>query len=822
MGSLVDTGLGWYLDEDYLRTLGSVTLGTVESSGGGGGGGGGGEPLSPNTQYTDSDTGSINVANTGDLRLNISFSNVNSRVYWTWLWIDGGSVWPGQTVWCIAAISDQPFSMWMEGWGTQNASKPPSYYNTYLSLLSGMSEWNDVYGIAMGWHLSYPQSASYNYDPNYNWSSIAQDFHDSVTGRPSNVNELADDSEDLRPITAVPFNMGYSGVNLTQLSPIGDNAWAFWGRVNNEFWSPCVITVGTITAINGTGINGFVRNFRVSGDYRLHTWYSDSAHNALPAGWPSIVSTSWDRIFQIAIDRVSVITKTITKVQGGTGAFAIVSYPHDDKTVHVGVGISSIPNPNSAATVAVDGTNGSYNTFNREGMQFTMFYTEQLIGTLTAYVPVVNLNTDISALPGLYEARLFLATADAAQIHVGFVPEGEDPYGGGGTSEPGGGGGSFDDTSDQIGDSTTPTFSFASSGFCRIYNPNLSQLQSLANYLWTDTNFLQTVINHAKQLLEDPIEAIISLAMLPVAIPQGTAETVKVLFISTQVSMPPATTQYVEVDCGTYTLEEYYGSALDYNPYTQVDLFLPFIGQVSLNTDEVMGHTIGVKYRVDIVSGLCVAKVFVDGDCMYQFSGNCAIFMPLNSADFSSYLSAAMTAATALVSAGAGVAAGAAATGAEAVAEPAVQTGGNLLTAGESLVTPQMALQYRVEESVRPMYSSGGEGSPSGSLGEMERKFINNSAAAVMGSKINFEHASHLAGNSGILGVRRPYLIINRPDMCNPEKYGKYNGRPCMMYLYLGNLTGYTEIQEIQLTGFSATNPELSEISKMLKGGVIF
>lgn len=515
------------------------------------------------------------------------------------------------------------------------------------------------------------------------------------------------------------------------------------------------------------------------------------------------------------------ITSTLTKPQGGAGAFAIISYPHDGDTVYVGVGISTIGIPNSAATVAVDGVNGSYNTFNREGVQFTMFYTEQLTGELTANVPVVALDTDISALPGLYEARLFLTAADAAQIHVGFVPADEDPYAGGGTSQPGGGDGTFDDTSDQIDDSTTPTFSFAGSGFCRIYNPSLSELQDLANYLWTDTTFLQTIVNHAKQLLEDPIEAIISLAMLPVAIPQGTSETVKVLFINTRVIMAPATTQYVEVDCGTYTLEEYYGSALDYNPYTQVDLFLPFIGQVSLNTDEVMGHTIGVKYRVDIVSGLCVAKVFVDNDCMYQFSGNCAIFMPLNSADFSSYLSAAMTAATALVSAGAGMAAGAAAAGAEAVAEPAVQTGGNLLTSGESLVTPQMALQYRVEESIRPMYTPT-EGPPSASLGEMERKFIKNSAAAVMGSKISFEHASHLAGNSGILGVRRPYLIINRPDMCNPEKYGKYNGRPCMMHLYLGNLTGYTEIQEIQLTGFSATNPELAEISKVLKGGVIF
>ena len=515
-------------------------------------------------------------------------------------------------------------------------------------------------------------------------------------------------------------------------------------------------------------------------------------------------------------------SSTVTKVQGGAGSFAFVSYPKNGATVHVGVGISSIPNPNSAATVAVNGVNGSYTTFNREGIEFTMYYTGELPGMLTNNVPIVAIQDELDPSSPLYAVRLFLAVANASQIHASPIPADVDPYAGGGTSTSGGGDGTFDNTSDAIIDSGSPTFSFAGSGFCRIYNPTLSQLQSLANYLWTDTTFLQTVVNHAKQLLEDPIEAIISLAMLPVAVPQGSSESVRVLFINTGVSMAPATTQYVEVDCGSYALEEYYGSALDYNPYTQVDLFLPFIGQVSLNTDEVMGHTISVKYRVDIVSGMCVAKIFVDGNCLYQFSGNCAIFMPLNSADFSSYLSAAITAATALVSAGAGAAAGSAAAGAEAIAEPAVQTGGNLLGAGESLVTPQMAAQYRADEFVRSFMPSDSSGSvPSASLGEMERKFISNTALAVLGSKISFEHASHLAGNSGILGIRRPYLIINRPDMCNPAQYGKYNGRPCMMYLNLGSLSGYTEVQEIQLTGFSATNPELAEISKMLKGGVI-
>lgn len=622
------------------------------------------------------------------------------------------------------------------------------------------------------------------------------------------------------------FSPGRWGGNVCYITQVSGTAPVYCGsfKEDSRAWTPLLFSsepfTFTQTGGNGIGDWGIVNGWYAKEIYGIYGTYTSNVPIYTQTG---IVDLRPNAISYLTALTPSPVTVNFAKSTAGYSVVCmckwITSYGGD---VYCSpILISSQPN-NTLYTR--NGSTPSVNTteHQHQGMTFYMRKAplDVLDGTetITSDYPVVDLS-------GVAQTNdtIFAAIAYQSGLTVGYIPSDEDPYAGGGTSEPGGGGGSFDNTSDQIDDSTTPVFSFAGSGFCRIYNPNLSQLQSLANYLWTDTTFLQTVVNHAKQLLEDPIEAIISLAMLPVAIPQGTAETVKVLFISTGVSMTPATTQYVEVDCGTYTLEEYYGSALDYNPYTQVDLFLPFIGQVSLNTDEVMGHTIGVKYRVDIVSGLCVAKVFVDNDCMYQFSGNCAIFMPLNSADFSSYLSAAMTAATALVSAGAGMAAGAAAAGAEAVTEPAIQTGGNLLTSGESLVTPQMALQYRVEESVRPMYSpSVSKGSPSASLGEMERKFINNSAAAVMGSKISFEHASHLAGNSGILGVRRPYLIINRPDMCNPEKYGKYNGRPCMMHLYLGNLTGYTEIQEIQLTGFSATNPELAEISKMLKGGVIF
>lgn len=394
-----------------------------------------------------------------------------------------------------------------------------------------------------------------------------------------------------------------------------------------------------------------------------------------------------------------------------------------------------------------------------------------------------------------------------------WVPE--DPYGAGGNSESGGGGGTFDDDSDLIPDSSLPTVSFADTGFTRIYNPSLSQLNALANYLWTDQTFLQTVINHLKQLLENPMDAIISLSLVPCAVPQGAAENVKVMFIDTGVSMYPATSQFVDVDCGTLDVEEYYGSALDYNPYTKIHAYLPYIGQVTLDTDEVMGKNLQVKYRIDIVTGMCAAKILVNQNVLYQFSGHCAINMPINSADFSSYIGAAITAGKMV----AGVVAGAAGAGGLAaglIGGPAPSTSvGTTQTNTDERDSEGNLAGFTDTTTVRTNRVSGM------TMGEMAGRAISNTVSSVMNSKMTVEHAGGFSGNSGYLAVRRPYLIIERPRMCNPEEYGKYNGRPSMIYLNLGELTGYTEVQNIQLTGFTATNPEMSEIAQLLKSGVI-
>ena len=447
------------------------------------------------------------------------------------------------------------------------------------------------------------------------------------------------------------------------------------------------------------------------------------------------------------------------------------------------------------------------------------FYVNILLGysgDVTAAVPYQDITATFP--DGINITELFRAIATFAQVRF------TDPYAEGGHSEAGGGGGTFDLESDVIGVPSLPTMSFAATGFTRIYNPTLSELNSLANYLWTDTTFLDTVINHLKQLLENPMDAIISLALLPCPIPNGSPEAVKVMFINTGVTMAPATSQFVDVDCGTYTLQEFYGSALDYNPYTKVHCYLPYIGQVTLDTDEVMGRTIHVRYRIDIVTGMCAALISVnqtgelDETVMYQFSGHCSINMPINSADFSGYIGAAMTAGKMV----AGVVAGA--TGnlplaAELIGAPAPKvTSTSETTETVKTRNPKTGRQVTQwsDTKQRKTTASGA------SFGEMSRKAAANTVGAVMGSKLTVEHAGGFTGNSGYLAVRRPYLIIERPRMCNPGEYGKYNGRPSMIYMNLGECEGYTEVQSIQFENIPATNPELAELSELLKSGVLF
>lgn len=331
-----------------------------------------------------------------------------------------------------------------------------------------------------------------------------------------------------------------------------------------------------------------------------------------------------------------------------------------------------------------------------------------------------------------------------------------DPYAPGGNSGTGGGTGNFDLTSDQISVPNVPTLSAVDTGLVTLYTPTLAQLQSLARYLW---NADATTVDWWKKLIANPLDLVLGLSIVPVAVPQGATENVYVGLIDTGIAMTKAASQYVQVDCGSLNITEFYGAALDYLPFRKTSIYLPFIGTRTISTDDIMGKTVQVVYNIDLLSGALTAMVKCGDAVLYQYSGACNIAIPLSGQSFTDL----------------------------------------------ALSTLQLA---------------AGIGATVATGGAVAGVVAANAANSVMSMKPTIERAGGVSGAAGQLAIMRPYLIGEIPRQSVPKNYNKFAGYPSNVSALLGDLEGYTEVETIYLEGITATSDELIEIENLLKSGV--
>lgn len=229
----------------------------------------------------------------------------------------------------------------------------------------------------------------------------------------------------------------------------------------------------------------------------------------------------------------------------------------------------------------------------------------------------------------------------------GFVPIKTivDIRGGGKTS-----GGKAVYTTDVLSQPGAPKETKASatgSGFINAYKIDAANLANVGACLWSST-FL-TALNN---LFIDPIDAIVSLNVFPYLPLIGSSTHIKMLnHITSMADLgidaygAPLTNQFRVIDFGTLNVYEVFESFLDY-ANTNFSLYLPFVGEVSLPVNEVMGGTINVQYTIDFFTGMCIANVlcqrsipFSQYDTASQYTqhsyqGNCAMQIPVNSKDY--------------------------------------------------------------------------------------------------------------------------------------------------------------------------------------------
>lgn len=237
----------------------------------------------------------------------------------------------------------------------------------------------------------------------------------------------------------------------------------------------------------------------------------------------------------------------------------------------------------------------------------------------------------------------------------------------------------------------------------------------------------------------------------------------------------PVTSDYIDVDCGAIRLGKGYTTHYDsfQDMSTRLKLYLPFIGYVDLDNNLIwkvknQPQSIRVRYRFNVLDGSCMAFVssgaLGDGSTtsiIGVYSGSCCVHMPLTGANYSSVISGMIQTAS-------GIATGLAT--------------GNPLTA---------------------------------TMG------IGNGLANLM--KPNTTMSNSYNATSSFMGIRRPYLIIQKNTQNMPINFYERNGGLCMISYKLNDIkgSGFTKCANVDTNTFgNLKKHEKEELKRMLESGV--
>ena len=334
--------------------------------------------------------------------------------------------------------------------------------------------------------------------------------------------------------------------------------------------------------------------------------------------------------------------------------------------------------------------------------------------------------------------------------------------------------GFFDSGSDAITlpgiDSINVGSALQSSGV-KAHKVDITEINKFFTTFWS-TDFFDTII----KIQQAPIDNILSLSTYPYDVhDSGISEEIKVGTVSMGATGKLITAQFQEIDFGSIDCKEYYGNSLDYS-YTDVDIYLPFIGTKALDVNIICGAVISLVYRVDILTGNCDAIISAkrsrDGtelnSVLYIFSGNLQNQIPLTQQQ------------------------------------------------NQTLLKLESAIQTAVQGAAM----GNPKGGVAGGFAELNTEAM---TMAVTGQPTTrYQMSGNLSTANGYMGVLTPYLIWYRPVNVKPSGYDKYYGYPSFFTRTLSDCSGYTKVHELisdAPTGVPADDWE--KIKQMLKDGVI-
>lgn len=307
-----------------------------------------------------------------------------------------------------------------------------------------------------------------------------------------------------------------------------------------------------------------------------------------------------------------------------------------------------------------------------------------------------------------------------------------------------------DDKDNDENDNDTSDVSSGIGVLTTTFKMTKDRLHQLGRFLWGSNIF-----DNFSLICNNPIENIISCKSIPLSL-DGSTQKIILGNVDTGVNGDKVSNNFAKQNIGSITITEKYNNFLDYAPYTNVIIYLPYVGFKELDTNLVMEKTLSISYTVDIITGGCLCQIKSNNVKLYEFNGNLGIDIPITASNRAQVEAG-------YISSGIGIASSVAS--------------GNIVGAVTSLInSAESQYHYASTSSPNPMCVASTN--------------------------------------------RTCYVIIDRPTYQTLKSFNHTRGKKCYLTKTINTLNGYTICDEhIDLSGISATDSEKEELIKILSSG---
>lgn len=286
------------------------------------------------------------------------------------------------------------------------------------------------------------------------------------------------------------------------------------------------------------------------------------------------------------------------------------------------------------------------------------------------------------------------------------------------------------------------------------YKLTKQALSDLGSFIWKNDAF-----DNIKLFNNSPIENIVACHYMPINI-GGQNNNVVLGNVTTNVSGELLSQNMKKINVASFVMPKVNTGFLGYEPYTSVSLYLPLVGMIDLQPNDVCGYTVTIDYAFDVVCGSFGVMVYTSKGggktLLYSSQGNCSVTIPLTASNQS-------------------------------------QVQSSILTSGVSLVADAFS------------------GNPMRAISDVEKIALHQNHSTTFGSP------------SSMVGALSPnlcYYIIRTPIIYMPSNFAHTKGFICLNTYKMSELQGFTKLtNDVDLSGFIATEKEKEELKNILTSG---